>query len=271
MFTIAKVALFIARVVIAVVNRFRHGRAHGVYTTIVEEILAHAYVDKIGGIIWGQMKKDTADAFSDAQLAGGTALLEEIAQQQKAAGKSFERIVLIGHSTGAVYICNLIDRAASVLPDAKFDVIFLAPAVTHTRFAQTLAKHATRIGKYRQFGMHDPVESADTLVPIVYLRSLLYFVSGVVEFDADGKKRAPDTPLVGMDRFLLDVETFGPAAFPDIAAVAKFYTERPGSLCWSLTADDATMGSISKSSTHGDFDNDEDTISSIVRILDQGF
>jgi len=272
-FTIAKVALFIARAVIAVVKRFRNGRAHGIYTTIVEETLAGAYIDKVGGIIWGQMKKDTADAFGADDTCGGRALLDEIAKQQQVTGKKFERIVLIGHSTGAIYICNFIDLAATVLPDVKFDVVFLAPAVTHTRFAETLGKHTNRIGKFRQFGMRDAVESEDVLVPVVYVRSLLYFVSGVVEFapkNGGSTQRAVDTPLVGMERFRLDPQTFGTPRFKDIADVEKFFAAHAGGLVWSLT-DDGTAGSVSKSKKHGDFDNDEPTVGSVIHLLDHGF
>lgn len=272
-FSIAKAALFIARVVIAVVRRFRHGRAHGVYTTIVEEVLAAAYLDKVGGIIWGQMKKDTSDAFGSNVSCGGSALLNEIAAQQKAAGKQFKRIVLIGHSTGAIYICNLIDRASTLLPDAKFDVVFLAPAVTHARFAQTLDSNADRIARFRQFGMQDAVESDDVLVPIVYPRSLLYFVSGVVEFTEHGEKkeREADTPLVGMERYRLDDQTFGPATFPHIAKVAAFYQGHPNSVIWSLTADGSAPGFGCASKRHGDFDNDPLTLDSVGHGLDHGF
>src|ERR1051325_7485668 len=104
------------------------------------------------------MKKDTSDAFS-AAASGGTLILQRI--RELAAGSpasTFDRITLIGHSTGAVFICNLIDAAAVVCPDAKFEVIFLAPAVTHTRFAKTLENKAGMIRKFRQFGMKDILE-----------------------------------------------------------------------------------------------------------------
>ncbi len=272
--TLAKVALVIAKIVIAVVRRFMNGRAHGVYTTIVEETLAAVYVDKIGGVIWGQMKQDTADAFSDPARSGGAALLDAIASEQAASGKAFRRIVLVGHSTGAIYICNFIDHAATSLPGALFDVVFLAPAVTHARFSRILQLHQARIAHFRQFGMRDGVESDDVLVPIVYLRSLLYFVSGVVEFDDDGnggRTRQADAPIVGMERYRLDPATFSASAFPDIAAVEAFYEPDAKRLVWSVTDDTVPPGQGSKSRKHGDFDNDSTTLAALADILANGY
>ena len=198
------------------VRRYRAGRAHGSYTTIVEEILARAYIDKIGGVVWQQMKKDTADSFTDPATSAGAALLAEIASQQAAGNKKFKRIILVGHSTGAVFISNLIDASARLLPDASFDVVLLAPAVTYKKLAATLNNHGARIHKIRRFGMRDEVEVEDVLVPIVYPRSLLYFVSGLLEFsDDEPTERVADTPLVGMQRFSVnrDVHRTGPSGY----------------------------------------------------------
>lgn len=263
-----KISLLIARVVIRVIRRFLDGRAHGLYSTIVEEVLAAAYIDKVGGIVWGQMKKDTEDAFADPTTSGAAALLATIATQQAAAGKTFSRITLIGHSTGAIYICNLIEHAAVALPGATFEVVFLAPAVTHARMAKMVANHAARIVGFRMFAMRDEVESADCLVPIVYIRSLLYFVSGVVEFTADGK-HAVDEPLVGMERFLVH-PTFTAASFPAVAAV-KTFLQGAQFQVWSRTADGAVLGNGSRSEKHGDFDDDVATMDSVAHLLAHGF
>lgn len=269
-FTLAKVAFFLAKVVGAVIRRFRTGRAHGVYTTIVEEILAAAYIDKIGGVVWNQMKKDTGDAFADAAQCAGAAVLAEIGMQQGASGKRFERIVLIGHSTGAVYIANWLDASAELLPDAKFDVVLLAPAVSYQRLAETLRKHGSRVAHIRRFGMHDELESEDALVPIVYKRSLLYFVSGLLEFSNEMEpERVPDTPLVGMERFSLNPANY-PGESADIAFVEDFLRQSQGSV-WSLTDPVASSGVRSLSRKHGDFDNDAETVASLTHITTHAF
>jgi len=269
MFGIAKVAMFIAKTVWAVVQRYRGGRDHGAYTTIVEEVLAGAYVDKVGGIIWEQMKKDTADSFADPTTHAGAALLDEIGSQQKATGKSFERIILVGHSTGAVYISNWLEASARLLPNAKFGVVLLAPAVTYKKLAATLAAHAAKIDGFRRFAMRDAVEADDVLVPVIYPRSLLYFVSGLLEFsDNDKPVRISDTPLVGMERFQLHPALFNTASYPEIAEVEGFVKNRSA---WSVTPNGTPAGSQSASRKHGDFDNDASTLASLVHILRNGF
>ncbi|MEP7184328.1 MAG: hypothetical protein ABI767_00705 [Rhodanobacter sp.] len=271
-FAIGKVAVFIARIVWAVIRRYQSGRDHGPYTTIVEEVLAAAYIDKLGGVIWNQMKKDTADAFVDADMSVGAALLAAIKAEQIRAGKTFKRIVLIGHSTGAVYIANLIDSSAKILPDAKFEVVFLAPAITYARLAQTLQDNAHRIVQCRRFAMHDDVEAQDVLVPVIYPRSLLYLVSGVLEFsDGDAPLRVPDTPVVGMERFRLHPKTFTPEQFPEIESVEAFLAKFSNGSVWSVTDQASLDGLRSISRKHGDFDDDPDTVNSLVRILSGGF
>lgn len=271
-FTVVKMAIFLAKALHRVIARFRAGRDHGVYTTIVEEILAGLYVDKVGGVIWRQMKKDTLDSFGDPASCAGAALVQQIAQQQAQAGKQFKRIVLVGHSTGAVYIANFLDHAAKALPQTRFDIVLLAPAVSYGRLAKTLANHGDRIEHVRRFGMQDAVESKDVLVPIVYPRSLLYFVSGLMESsNDDDPQREVDLPLVGMQRFSANAHTFTPALFPDIAAVEAFLGGFDQNSVWSVTAADTASGLGSSSQKHGDFDDDPVTVASLRHILDHGY
>src|ERR1051326_6028432 len=110
-------------------------------------------------------------------------------------------ITLVGHSTGAVYINNLINRAAQALPNTKFNVVLLAPASRMDDFALVLGKHNNSIANFRMFSMTDASEAKDHLLGIIYPRSLLYFISGVLEGEAD-------VPIVGMNRFLVDETVF---------------------------------------------------------------
>ena len=271
-FSLAKLAIFLAKTLHRVVARFRAGRDHGVYTTIVEELLAGLYVDKIGGVIWRQMKKDTIDAFDDPAFCAGAALVREITTQQAQSGKRFRRIVLIGHSTGAVFISNFLDHAAPLLPDAQFDVIFLAPAVSYQRLQRTLGVHGPRIANVRRFGMQDETEANDVLVPIIYPRSLLYFVSGLLESTEDDYPlRLPDMPLVGMQRFSTLADVFTPAEFPEIEGVEQFLGGYTRHSVWSITDPGGLDGNRSSSQKHGDFDNDEATVTSLKYILDHGY
>lgn len=252
-----KIAKFVARIVIAVVKRHMNDRDHGTYTTIVEEVLRAAYLNKVGEVVWRSMKKDTGDAFSDDALSVGTAVVAEIAALA-AAGKTFKRIVLVGHSTGAIYVNQWIEHAAKVLPGTVFDIVLLAPANRFEGFEQVLAKYAASIRNFRMFAMTDENESNDQLVPIIYPRSLLYFVSGVLEGE-------PDVPIMGMQRFY----KFDGNAFPSVARVRAWLDQGNGRRVWST--DETINGLGSKSLKHGDFDNDEVTVASIGWILQHGY
>jgi len=266
-FTVAK---FVAKVVIAVIKRYAKGRAHGMYCTVVEEVLRAAYMDKAGATIWNQMKKDTADAFGDDDACCGTAFVKELAKL-RANGKTFSKITLVGHSTGAVYICQFLDAAAKVLPDLKFSIIFLAPAVRHERFAAALTAHQQRIVGFRMFGMKDAIESEDVLVPILYTRSLLYFVSGLLEGHVAGTawEDDVDAPVVGMQRYIADIATYDTGDFPDVKNVRQFLASSANTTVWSESS--GGSGLNSQSHKHGDFDNDDETVKSLCWIIEQGF
>lgn len=263
-----QVARFVAKVVIAVARRYRGGRDHGLYCTVVEEVLRAAYLGQAGTVVWNQMKQDTEQSFADAPEACGTALLDELARLD-AAGQGFGRITLVGHSTGAIYICHWLDAAAKRLPAARFDIVFLAPAVTHEMFAAALQKHAARIGAFRMYAMKDALECDDALVPLLYTRSLLYFVSGVLEGrkQGDGWTEDIDSPLVGMQRYLDG--GFAGGDLPAVAAIRNFLAADPKRTVWSEIAGAGGLSSASKK--HGDFDNDEATITSLVFAVGQGF
>lgn len=256
-----KIAKFVARIVVNVVKRHLSGRDHGGYTTIVEEILRAAYLDKVGEVIWRSMKKDTADAFAAEANGVGTAALRQLAELA-AAGKNFTKITLIGHSTGAIYINHWLEHAATALPGVAFDVILLAPANRCDEFAAILDRHPASVRNFRMFAMKDAVEQQDKLVPIVYPRSLLYLVSGVLEGE-------PDVPIMGMQRFIALEDTFGKEKFPGVHGVRDWFGKMASRTVWSM--DERVSGLGSKAGKHGEFDNEERTIASVQWILQHGF
>ncbi len=255
-----KVAKFVAKVVIAVLRRMRKGRDHGGYTTVVEEVLRAAYLAKVGEVLWRTMKKDTADAFGVADGAGEVVLAEWARLATGAA--ALPRVTLIGHSTGAIYINHWIRRSAALIPQLGYDVVFLAPACTFDDFGSVLQTHPQYVRRFRSFCMRDDLEQQDRLVPVVYPRSLLYFVSGVVE-------GGEDVPILGMRRYIDNTQTFDPAGFPHVGAIRSFLAQDATRAVNSITDDGP--GRKSASTKHGDFDNDVDTMDSLGAILNQGF
>lgn len=238
-----------------VLVRLHDGRGHGVYPTVVEELLRELYLTNAGGLVWAQMKKDTADAFQDdADHYGGTALVQGLANRSPAAVP-----VLVGHSTGAIYISNLLAQADSVLPpDRQFDVVLLAPACDFKLTDRTLAEHGGRIRRLRIFCMKDERERADQLASIAYPRSLLYFVSGALEAE-------PDWPILGMQRFHSDAPPFASDRFPEIKRVREEIAKKPNSEVWSLASDPAGLSSDAQH--HGDFDGDKTTLDSVMHFI----
>jgi len=264
-FTWTKVAIFVAKMVIAVVKRFRDDRDHGIYCTVVEEVLRSAYGDLVGAAIWNQMKKDTLDSFAAGADSCGLLVTRKLKALEDA-GARFKKITLVGHSTGAIYICNFLDAANAVGLTTPIQVVFLAPAITCQRFAEALDHHeTTSLRDFRMFAMRDAREKEDQLIKPLYTRSLLYFVSGLLEGDVvDGSWEGTlDMPLVGMERF------YTVAAFsddPQVKRVWRFLNAKPNRMVWSQ-AEGAGAGLNSDSQHHGDFDNDESTLKSLVEII----
>ena len=281
--SLIKAAAAIAKIVIRVAGRFFEGRDHGLYGTVVEEVLRQFYVDKLGKcLLWNQMKKDTADAFMEkiepGKEPGGTIFLKALADHLAKIGPGGlrPRVTLVGHSTGAVYICNLLASAGRWLPPGfKFDIILLAPAVSFARFSECMAANGKWVGGVRLFGMEDKVELKDAMAQgglgpfarLVYPHSLLYFVSGLLENEDEDK---PDHPILGMQRFHNLKDVFGAKDFPEVEQARRFFAAPPQRCAvWSIVNNGNGMASASKA--HGDFDNDKDTLASVQWLLRNGF
>jgi hypothetical protein len=112
---------------------------HGVYTTVVEELLRALYADRIGRYLWDNMKNRTQQAFLDntnlssAALHGGTYFLSKL-QAHLALHPDF-KLSLVGHSAGRIYICRFIASAAQQVPELSLqNVVMLAPGCSFDLF-----------------------------------------------------------------------------------------------------------------------------------------
>jgi len=267
-FTWLGVAKFVAKLVITIAGRYRDGTDHGLHCTVVEEVLRSAYGDLIGSAIWNQMKKDTLDSFADIPGSCGLAVVRELKALEDA-GKRFRKLTLVGHSTGAIYICNFLDVAKSLGLKTPIQVVFLAPAVTCERFAKAIDIHQNLgLKDFRMFAMRDTLETQDRMVAPLYTRSLLYFVSGLLEgrVDETGNwSSIKGMPLVGMERF------YGGSIYAqatDVAKVRAFLDAVPRRIVWSSVCG-AGNGLNCNAAKHGDFDNDPSTLQSVQAIIRQ--
>jgi hypothetical protein len=270
------------KVLMRVVQRLRRGRDHGAYVTVVEEVLREFYVANVGAEIWHRMKKETSDTFDNAgnePKRGGWLFVEELG---RAIGKLGRRpqITLVGHSTGAVFICHLLRHveaarrsASHPLPkDFTFkNVALLAPAVSCALFADSLEHHRHLFESFRMFSMTDANETGNALVPVVYPRSLLYFVSGVVEREADDSG-AFDLPILGMERYVKGEKVY---AMPEVVRVRQFLAEDPRHTVWAVA--DGGPGRQSNALGHSAFDDLTDeagkpltTLASLQHLIRHG-
>jgi hypothetical protein len=258
-----KLAASLAGVLAAVIKRFADRRDHGFYPTIVEEICRAFYVGSTGRFVWSAMKQEIDDAFGVATDCGGTQFITQL-QQLNASGHK-PRITLVGHSAGAIYACRFLQEVQSRgLPaDVRFDLITIAPACDFAVLAKTLQSAAARIDRLRVFGMDDARESVNAIVPVVYPRSLLYFVSGVAE-DED------DCPLVGMQRYY--GSPYDDASqFPEIDYVRKTALfQDADAMRWALAAGGPGLDCDMRS--HGGWVSDApQTLASVKHIIQSGF
>ncbi|WP_020102446.1 hypothetical protein [Mycobacterium sp. 360MFTsu5.1] len=245
-----------------VVTRFRRKTDHGVYPTVVEEILRAFYLGNVDGSIWAAMKDQTAAALGEDR--GARLLFDGIAAAED--DSSYPRIMLVGHSAGGVFIDNFIaelarghTRGYRQWPESpRFRVALLAPANTYTSFASTLATADRYIEYLRMFTMPDDAEQQDRLAGAFYPRSLLYFVSGVLERDQSGGSIV--APLTGLARYL-DATSKKPRS---LVGTRDYLA---GRVVLSPTAAGAAPGRAAAANTHGDFDDDALVLNSVQEMI----
>lgn len=263
-FGIDDAVIAVAKIVIAVLVRFFKGRDHGFYPTVVEEILRELYLADFGAWVWSGMKTKAramwlpnAGASGD-ELHAGAYFLDGVHKLQSEIPLTID---LIGHSAGSIAICHMLSSAEAQGKKLTVrNVFLLAPAARSDLFHQELVTRKDRYTSLRMFTMSDEFECEDSLVKGVYTRSLLYFISGVLE-DRN------DVPICGMDRYLLNAATYDDGYLEDIRKFLgdsdSFRLVRSKS---SKYAPDAAVGFICNSITHGGFDDDPDTLASLKHL-----
>ncbi len=193
-----------------------------------------------GSLIWGEMKQN-AQAISSSKESGAS-ILYNVAQKLKAFSPDRVRIHLIGHSAGGIVHSYVVEALAALNWRFK-TVIFMAPAVTVAEFKHTVVPRLLdgRVEQYIQFHLSDDQEGRDpTCRPILgYGRSLLYLVSESFEHGVQ-------TPVLGMKKYFdAEVADLVPGRIKTFVA----------------------PGSSSESTTHGGFDDDARTLTSVINLI----
>jgi hypothetical protein len=263
--TSVKLAKSLAAAAFRVIRRHLQARDHGFYPTVMEELLREIFLDDLGAWVWDRMKEKAGAMWQPNEgLAGenlhvGTYVLEKTAALQ-AAHPDF-KVHIVGHSAGSIATCEMLRAVADRhIPVHINTIVFLAPAGRCDLGVSELVDFPDRFQKFRVYTMADKYERADELVPWVYTRSLLYFISGVLERDE------VDAPLMGMMRHASGNGNFaeGPAA-----KWAGFVGAGDRLVLSDSTElnDSAVVGLRTSSRSHGGFDDDKLTRESLTEFL----
>lgn len=261
-------AVKVLSIIKKVLQRFIEGRDHGLHATVVEEVLRAFYIGSIGTTIWNDMKNDAASAFQNDAGWAGTAILNEIEKVP-----ATQRIMLVGHSAGAIFISELMKSARSNM--RPIEIVFLAPAVRAKLFVESIVQNVNPVvAKFRMYTMSDENECRDTLIrnlpvlgdlPWFYPRSLLYFISGLLEGDE------VDADVLGLQRFH---KTDCWNANDQFLSIARdFCASVDHRTCWSI-ANDQDEKLRTNSLSHGGFgtgSNTNTTMISVGKILSTGW
>jgi hypothetical protein len=264
-------ARILGRILLKVVARMRNGTDAGVYPTVVEELLRGLYLANAGAAVWQAMKQETADTFlADPAPRGGRTVVDELVRALAERPKA--EITLVGHSTGAVFIDNVLADLARARVAAELTwpasvslrIVLLAPAATITHMAGVLDTYTARVEHIRVFTMSDEAERADRLLGAAYPRSLLYLVANVLERDVAGASAV--TPVVGLQRYVVARRGETEDGIP-----IRAYLGAGRRVVFCPTPDNAPPGRRSAARSHTAFNSDPDTLASVgVLVADPG-
>jgi hypothetical protein len=210
-------------------------------------------VRPLGRLAWSAMKFSA----QRASEPGGGAMY--VAERLAAFCKAHPEMPLhaVGHSAGAIFHAYFLAAAkAKKVPDFT-SLQHLAPAIRVDTFKQLVEP---QVGGYARaltvFTMRRELERADNCMG-VYHKSLLYLISRALEAERG-------TPILGLEDSLV--------GDPHLARLFGLDDNAgKGQVIWSKSGEDAPPGSRSSSTSHGGFDNDADTMDSVVfRIMPKG-
>lgn len=233
------------------------GGQRGIASDISDAVL-EAIAGAAGRQIWGQMKRV-------AELAslpgGGARVVAEFTREFWSAHHADMELHSLGHSAGCIFHSFFLPTLLDMKPSGNSPALtvktlhFLAPACTTLLFKDRLLKligPGKPIEKHTMYTMNKDFEQADKAGP--YRKSLLYLVSRAFE-------TAQPTPILGLEESLRD----------DPALIRHYGLSRtsPGvsQILFSKTPDGAPLDSATRSTAHGDFDNEVFTMNSVARRL----
>ena len=226
-----------------------------------------------GGLMWREMKENARLASEHPDNRGAMQLLTARARKAMSSLSADTRgsleLHVVGHSAGSIftaYALPLLLKAGIKLRSIQF----MAPAITVDLFRQHVLPlvEGGKCPHPTNYVLSDTGERDDTIGP--YGKSLLFLVSNAFE----GTR---GVPILGMERFVSDQgEMAGRFLGGNTWASDFFKKPVDGSPSLIIAGNEslerlpgALQGaSLSRSESHGGFDNDVDTMNSVLtRIL----
>ena len=217
---------------------------------------------RLGTALWNEMKRNAAlssgatDNNGAMQIIAGK-LLQILATVPEPERKEWEFHV-VAHSAGSIYFAYALPHFLAMTKRGVgfSSVQFMAPAITTALFKDIVLPHviANECPIPTLYVLSDVGERDDTVGP--YGKSLLYLVSNAFE----GQR---EVPLLGMEKFVTE----------DVPVKQLFAANQPAGYPSMVIAGAApTSGaidpfSVSRSNSHGGFDNDPDTLNSVLRRI----
>jgi hypothetical protein len=205
-----------------------------------------------GGNLWGEMQENAR--LASERKTGAMQLVVKYAQEAKASlpkeAKTNWELHVVAHSAGSILTAHAITPLASLGVSWK-TLQFMAPAIRMDLFKKAMVPKILdgTCPKPSLYILSKVGERDDDVGP--YGKSLLYLVSNAFE-------ARREMPILGMQKFLEED--------PKVLALLSSAVDGRAGLVVAGVGDAA--GAISKSDTHGGFDNDPNTMNSVlVRIL----
>lgn len=199
----------------------------------------------LGYPLWREMRSDAEIAFRANRA--GTHFLESLKAALGKAGANAPRLHLVGHSAGSIWIGHLLERWQAAGGPQIDNLVLFAPACTSEFFLDRIAptiKNGT-VAALHHFLLDDQREQGDN-VATIYRKSLLCLVSRSFQ------DRDRIVPLLGMEKYL--PPTLDAMKALGIDHKARHYNTRD-------------HGDMTRSSSHGGFDNDPATMNALLRLV----
>ena len=203
----------------------------------------------LGWGLWSAVKESAADASGPH---GGAALRRCAARPVLCREPGSDHGARRGHSAGAIFHSHFIPAARQQGVPSFSTLQLLAPALRVDGFrTQLLPMVDTDINKITVYTMNMQAENDDNCFQ-VYRKSLLYLVSQIFEPE-------DDAPILGLEQSI--------RGDPELMVAFGLTPGTQGrvEVVWSPTDPGAPPDCRSSATSHGGFDNDADTMNSVVR------